>query len=665
MNASNRMIAQPGSIVMGNNLRREAEVLFQQIADLPKERRVGYLKKHTAGNAALFSDVERLLERFEHGTVAALDAIERLDDLGTDLIGESVGPYRLLELIGEGGFGAVYRAEQDAPVRRIVALKIIKLGMDTRQVIARFEAERQALALMEHPNIARVFDAGSTATGRPYFAMELVKGIPITEHCDQHRLSTRERLALAAEVCRAVHHAHQRGIIHRDIKPSNVLVTRRDGAAVPVVIDFGIAKATTTRLTDQSLFTNLLQFIGTPQYMSPEQATISGSDVDTRTDVYSLGVLLYELLTGTTPIDEQILQRADLSELQRIIREQEPPTPSRRVRMLDDLAVDVASVRHTVPPSLARQLRGDLDWIVMKAMEKDCDRRYDGAASLAEDLERFLSHQPVLAGPTGRSYRLRKFVRRNRVGVISGILIALVTLVGLTATTVGFVQARREADSARAISEFLDAMLISADPLQLRVQSVYAPDMPLPPPLASGAPRDVSVAEMVLGASERIDRSFRGKPQLAATAHETIGFTLRGLGRFEEAERQLRSALEIRRRVLGPSHPDTLRSMLAVGDLLVQTGRGVEGEKPVRMACEQMRRVLGDEHIKTLSGASILACTEWCVHPGLHPDGYWGVCGVRSALRPDARDPATPARSRASRYVDHNVEVVLRLSLEW
>ena len=321
--------------------------------------------------------------------------------------GTRIGPYRLLQPIGEGGMGVVFLAEQETPVRRPVAVKVIKPGMDTAQVVARFEAERQALALMDHNHIAKVLDAGTTDSGRPFFVMELVRGVPITEYCDQNRLTAKERLELVLPVCRAIQHAHQKGIIHRDIKPTNVLVTLHDGQPMPKVIDFGVAKAIDQRLTERTLFTQLGVVVGTPEYMSPEQAQLGGRDIDTRSDIYSLGVLLYELLTGSTPLERQRLREAAFTEVLRRIREEEPHRPSTRLLTTEETA-SVAARRGTEPAKLAKLVRGDLDWIVMKALEKDRTRRYETANGLARDIERYLHDEPVEAGPPSSGYRLRK-----------------------------------------------------------------------------------------------------------------------------------------------------------------------------------------------------------------------------------------------------------------
>ena len=341
--------------------------------------------------------------------------------------GPVIGNYKLLQVIGEGGMGTVYMAEQTTPVRRTVALKLIKAGMDSRQILARFGAERQALALMDHPNIARVFDAGATDTGRPYFVMELVKGIPITRFCDERRLTTRERLELAIPVCQAVQHAHQKGVIHRDLKPSNVLVALYDGKPVPKVIDFGVAKAAGPRLTEQTLCTDFGAVVGTLEYMSPEQAELNQLDIDTRSDIYSLGVLLYELLTGTTPLDRKRLKAAAILELLRVIREEESPRPSLRLSTTEELP-SIAACRNIEPRKLSGLVRGELDWIVMKALEKDRNRRYETANGLAADLRRYLDDEPVQACPPSAAYRFRKFARRNRAAVVTAGLISLAML---------------------------------------------------------------------------------------------------------------------------------------------------------------------------------------------------------------------------------------------
>jgi eukaryotic-like serine/threonine-protein kinase len=407
----------------------------------PAERSA-YLDRACGGDPALRARVEELLRAHE-GRGRFMDrpalTLATADEPARERPGAVIGPYKLLEEIGEGGFGVVFLAEQTRPVRRKVALKVIKPGMDTRQVVARFEAERQALALMDHPNIAQVFDGGETASGRPYFVMELVRGARITDFCDQGRLGVRERLGLFVSVCRAVQHAHTKGIIHRDLKPSNVLVTRHDDKAVAKVIDFGIAKATGQQLTEKTLFTNFAGMIGTPLYMSPEQAQMSGLDVDTRSDVYALGVLLYELLTGTTPFDKERVRAADYDEIRRIIREEEPAKPSTRLSTLGQAATTASANRQSDPKRLSQLLRGELDWVVMKALEKDRNRRYESASAFAADVERYLHDEPVLACPPSAWYRFRKFARRNKAALAtaSALVVAVLLVVG---SLVGAVQ---------------------------------------------------------------------------------------------------------------------------------------------------------------------------------------------------------------------------------
>jgi serine/threonine protein kinase/tetratricopeptide (TPR) repeat protein len=369
-----------------------------------------------------------------------------------EAIGTKIGPYQLLQKLGEGGMGAVWVAEQNVPVKRRVALKVIKPGMDSAQVLRRFEAERQALALMDHTNIAKVFDGGATEAGRPYFVMELVKGVPITRYCNELHLPIRERLELFIPICQAIQHAHQKGIIHRDIKPSNVLVCMQDGRPVSKVIDFGVAKATSQRLTEESMYTEIGQVIGTLEYMAPEQAELRALDIDTRADVYALGVLLYELLTGTTPLCRKRLKEAAFAEMLRIIREEEPQRPSTRLTESQDSLVGLAAQRRTEPAKLARAVRGELDWIAMRCLEKDRTRRYETASALARDIERHLTNEPVEACPPRASYRLRKFLRRNRGPVLAGTVVLLALVLGVAGTTFGLVRAerqRREAERAR------------------------------------------------------------------------------------------------------------------------------------------------------------------------------------------------------------------------
>jgi hypothetical protein len=428
--------------------QREEAVFYAALKVTDPGQRAAFLEQACAGDTGLRANVEELLasqpdvEDFFAEGGAALKMIvgdasvpaglAAPTRLGEEEIGSRIGRYKLLQKIGEGGCGVVYMAEQQEPVRRRVALKIIKLGMDTKNVIARFEAERQALALMDHLNIARVLDGGATHTGRPYFVMELVRGIRITDYCDQNHLDTRQRLDLFIQICHAIQHAHQKGIIHRDIKPSNILITLHDGVPVPKVIDFGIAKATEGPLTDKTLFTAYEQFIGTPAYMSPEQAELSGLDIDTRSDIYSLGVLLYELLTGRTPFDAKQLVQSGLDEMRRTIREREPQRPSTMVTTLQHAELVItAQRRHAEPPKLILTLKGDLDWIVMKALEKDRVRRYQTANGLAMDVQRYLNNEPVVARPPSRFYRFRKLVRRNRVVFAAAGAVAVALLAGL------------------------------------------------------------------------------------------------------------------------------------------------------------------------------------------------------------------------------------------
>ena len=528
------------------------EEVFSAALELESNaERATFVDQACGGDGELWDRVDSLLRA--HTSAGSFLDKPALDGMTVGLPapaegpGTMIGPYKLVQLIGEGGFGAVYMAEQTRPVRRKVALKIIKLGMDTRQVIGRFEVERQALAMLDHPNIARVLDAGATLTGRPYFVMELVRGVPITEYCDTNNLSTKERLELFTLVCDAVQHAHQKGIIHRDIKPSNVMITLRDGSPVPKVIDFGIAKATNRELTDRTLLTDCGQFVGTPEYMSPEQAEMNGLDVDTRTDIYSLGVLLYELLTGRTPFDLRDFCAAGNCDIQRIIREQQPRRPSNRVSTLGEHGTVIARHRQADARELNRQLRGDLDWIVMRALEKDRTRRYETANALALDIQRHLDHEPVRASPPSPAYRLEKFVRRNHAAVVAGCVIALALATGFMMATIGFVQASRQRDlleqeaaKTREVSRFLQEMLDSADAA-----------------VAEG--HVLNVFAMLHTAGQKLDDgALAGEPEIEVIIRTTIGNTYLGLGLHAAAEPHLYKALEISRRVEGAQHARTL-----------------------------------------------------------------------------------------------------------
>jgi len=445
---------------MGEKTKDIKAIFWKAVEKENREEQLAYLKEACSDDAETKAKVEELLQAHKEAK-GFLDILPFVSDVILDDSHFTEGPgtvidkYKLLEKIGEGGMAVVYMAEQQEPIRRKVALKIIKLGMDTKSVIARFEAERQALAMMDHPHIAKVFDAGATETGRPYFVMELVTGISITEYCDKNNLSTKERLALFVQVCQAVQHAHQKGIIHRDIKPSNVLLTMHDDIPVPKVIDFGIAKATNQRLAEKTVFTQYAHFIGTPAYMSPEQAQMSGLDVDTRTDIYSLGVLLYELLTGTTPFDADKLREAGYSEIQRIICETDPLKPSTKLNRLGQTLTDVALYRQANPESLRKMVKGDLDWIVMRCLEKDRSLRYETVHAVAEDIERYLKNEPIVARSPSLMYRAQKFWRRNR----SGISIAAIVTVLLTALIATTMMYRRASNLRWAKGEALPELV--------------------------------------------------------------------------------------------------------------------------------------------------------------------------------------------------------------
>lgn len=563
---------------------------------------------------------------------------------------EYVGPFRILDRLGDGGFGVVYLAEQTQPVRRRVALKVIKPGMDSEAVLARFEAERQALAVMDHPCIAKVYDGGTTPEGRPYFVMEYVRGLPITQHCDKHRLSIEERLELFIKVCNAVQHAHSKGVIHRDLKPPNILVEYEDSPggsrATPKIIDFGIAKALNTRLTEKTIFTEIGQLVGTPTYMSPEQAEGSTQDVDTRADIYSLGVVLYELLAGTPPFDTTTLRQAGYAEMQRIIREVDPPRPSTRISYSvsgkaapgDSVVYDVGEItgqRRTNARYLLKVLRGDADWVVMKCLEKDRSRRYETANALAQDVKRYLDHEAVVAGPPSTLYKMRKFVRRNRGAVAAAAAITLSLVGGLVGITLSLQEANRQraaAETARAEAEavadfqatqlqhldvasmgvelrkgLLDQRRLTLEERGLDREQVTAGLQELDDALGGVNfttlaldSLDANIFERALAA---VDEQFGDQPLVRARLLQTLAVTMRELGLLEQAVEPQREALRIRREQLGDTHPDTLASIHDTGFLLKDRGQPDEAEVQYGEALAGRRQVLGDEHPDTLTTA--------------------------------------------------------------
>ncbi len=512
---------------------------------------------------------------------------------------EIIGNYRIIQKLGEGGMGEVYEAEQTEPIRRRVALKIIKWGMDTKQVVARFESERQALALMNHPNIAKVFDAGATEQGRPFFVMECVKGVPITEYCDTHLLNNRQRLDLFIRVCEGVQHAHQKGIIHRDIKASNILVMIQDDRSVPKIIDFGVAKAIAQRLTEKSVFTELGQLIGTPEYMSPEQAEMTGLDIDTRTDVYSLGVLLYELLVGVLPFESKALRSAGFDEVRRKIREEEPPKPSTRLTTPGFDTAHASKSRRTDLSTLTKQLKGELDWITMKAMAKDRTQRYASASELAADVARFLQHEPVMAGPPGAMYRLRKYVRRHKVGVTAGALVMAALIIGITGTTIGLLKAVKaerkaleEAETAQRVSDFLVDLFEVSDPSEARGNSITAREI-----LDEGA--------------GKIEEQLQDQPRIQSRLMETMGRVYRNLGLYALAAPILEKSLSLKRKVYGEEHLEVAAGLHTLAVLYDTQGKYQEAESFFRQSLAIKEKIFGQDHPEVARSLNSIAVVNW------------------------------------------------------
>jgi serine/threonine protein kinase/tetratricopeptide (TPR) repeat protein len=614
-----------------------ANELFLKAIELhsPGERQ-RFLEGACAGDAGLRAEVEALLQAGDRAgsflESPAPDLVANVDQAPiSEGPGTMIGPYKLLEQIGEGGFGIVFMAEQTRPIRRKVALKVLKPGMDTRQVVARFEAERQALALMDHPNIAKVLDAGQTPSGRPYFVMDLVRGLPITEYCDQARLTPRERLELFVHLCQAVQHAHTKGIIHRDLKPSNVLVTLHDGTPVVKVIDFGIAKALGQQLTDKTLFTGFAQMIGTPPYMSPEQTALSNIDVDTRSDVYALGVLLYELLTGTTPFDKERLQEVGYDEMRRIIREEEPPKPSTRLSTLGQAAATVSMQRRSDPKRLTRLCRGELDWIVMKCLEKDRGRRYQTTNDLALDLQRYLHDERVLACPPSAGYRLRKFVRHNKGPVLAASLIALALVGGIIGTAWGMFRAEvarqdavraQQAEAARAKGERRareEAQASEAETqavLNFVEKKIFAAARPQDQ--EGGLSHEVTLRKALESALPDVARSFAGQPLIEARLRLTLGSSFMYLGEFKSAAEQFQAARTIYTRQYGPDHPDTLKSAHLLAGSYYELGRHADALKLHQENLARRKATLGPDHSDTLKSMLNLAVSYYKL--GRHAD---------------------------------------------
>jgi serine/threonine protein kinase len=665
--------------------------LFLVALELSALERAGYLNRHCP-DPGMRAEVERLLAA--HDQLSSID-LPRSDVATaayvpvTESVGTLIGPYKLLEQIGEGGFGLVFVAEQTEPVRRKVALKIIKPGMDSAQVIRRFQAERQALALMDHHNIAKVLDAGSTVSGRPYFVMELVRGLPITDYCDKNQLPPKERLELFITVCQAIQHAHQKGIIHRDIKPSNVLVTSHDGKPVAKVIDFGIAKAIHQQLTDKTIYTQVAQMIGTPLYMSPEQAEMSGLDIDTRSDIYSLGVLLYELLTGTTPLEKKRFAQAAYEEMRRLIREEEPPKPSARLSSSDAIA-SIAALRHTEPAKLSKLISGDLDWITMKALEKDRTRRYETANGLARDIERYLSDELVEASPPSAIYRLQKFAKKNRAALSTATTLACLLITGIAVSswqavraTHAELEAKAAADAERqakleseeqkenalqaAQSEAAEKKKAEAAKQEAQVKEAEANAVVKffedkvfsagrPKAESGGLGHDVSLSEAIQASLPALGTSFVEQPLVEARLRLTLGKTFYYLGEHAKAAEQQEQARLLFTRHLGPDHPSTLQTMHNLATSYDALNRPIDALLLREETLAACKRVLGPDHPNTIKCMINLALSYKDVNR--HAEALKlkeeTLATCKRVLGPDHRDTLLSMNNLASSFADLN-----------
>jgi serine/threonine protein kinase/tetratricopeptide (TPR) repeat protein len=595
---------------------KEREIFAAAVAISDPAERSAYLAQACAGQGGLQERIEELL--VAHGQLGRFLEQPTSSEPGTadevfwERLGTMVGPYKLLQKLGEGGMGSVYLAEQEYPVRRRVALKIIKAGLDSARVVARFEAERQALALMDHPHIARVLDAGATPAGRPYFVMELVKGIPITRYCDQEHLTPQERLELFVPVCQAVQHAHQKGIIHRDLKPSNVLIALYDGKAAPKVIDFGVAKAISQKLTEKTMFTEVGQMVGTLEYMAPEQAELNNLDIDTRVDIYSLGVILYELLTGTTPFTSKQLRSAAFAEMLRMIREVEPPRPSTKLSSSEELPA-IAARRKLEPARLTRLVHGDLDWIVMKALAKDRGRRYATPAGFAEDVERYLQREAIVARPPSTAYKLKKFVQRHRGTVLAAGAVTVALLVGSALATwqaVVATRAKHQALTAAAAEQEAKDQALAKEAeteavLDFVENKVFAAARPKNE--EGGLGYDVQLVDALKAALPVVETAFRDRPLIEARLRMTMGNSFWYLGKAKIAVEQYEAARRLYAKQRGPDHPDTLMSMHNLATSYYDLGRHTEALKLHEQTLALRKARLGRDHPHTLLSMNNLA----------------------------------------------------------